>query len=126
MAEQEKQSAISKTSRATSVEAPAKVEEQAATTAHVVAVDVAASDQDATMKTQPTMLEQLRTLKQDLLELSQFMKSEMNIMMSELTKLGNELKEDVSEISNKHKEHLTETLKRSKESGREAWNKVRH
>ncbi|MDQ8934674.1 hypothetical protein [Acinetobacter rudis] len=89
------------------------------------------------------MVEQLRQLKQDLMqsmasiklqivnsqkgltELGSFAKKEVNGLMQELTKLVNELKEDVSQVSNKHKEHLAETLRRSKENGLEAWNRVK-
>ena len=41
-----------------------------------------------------------------------------------LSKLGKELKEDVSQISSKHKDQLNETFKRSKEHTLEVWNKV--
>jgi len=89
------------------------------------------------------MAEQFRTLKQDLsqgldsiksqllnsqkslIELGNFAKTEVNGLVDELTKLVNEFKVDISEISTKHKEQLTETLKRSKESGLEAWHKVK-
>ena len=52
------------------------------------------------------------------------MKSELNAVINDLSKLGKELKEDVSQISVKHKDTLTETLKRSKEHTLEAWKKV--
>ena len=83
--------------------------------------------------------EQLAKLKQDLLqrieglkglkgadlnELTAFVKSEINAVIEDLSKLGKELKQDVSEISLKHKEQLTETLHRSKEHTIEAWSKV--
>ena len=42
----------------------------------------------------------------------------------ELSKLVKEIKNDVGQISTKHKDHLTETLKRSKENTIEVWNKV--
>lgn len=60
----------------------------------------------------------------DLKELKAFIKTEANVVLEELSKLGNELKGDVSQISLKHKLHITETLKRSKEHTLEAWHKV--
>ena len=45
-------------------------------------------------------------------------------MIEDLSKFGKELKDDVSQISVKHKDQLTETFKRSKEHTLEAWNKV--
>ncbi|EPF80013.1 hypothetical protein [Acinetobacter rudis] len=89
------------------------------------------------------MTAQFRTIKQELLhsissiksqllnsqkslhELGNFAKAEVSGLFEELTKLLNELKVDVSQISTKHKEHLSEALKRSKESGIEAWNKAK-
>lgn len=121
----------------TEVTADEKAEVAAAIAAETVS-------KDESPEAQSGMVEQFRLLKQDLLqhfdsiksqllssqkdlaELTQFAKTELNTIIEELTKLGNELKDDVSEISTKHKEHLTETLKRSKESGLEAWNKVKH
>lgn len=117
------------------------VDEKAEVAAAIAAETVS---KDESPEAQSGMVEQFRLLKQDLLqhfdsiksqllssqkdlaELTQFAKTELNTIIEELTKLGNELKDDVSEISTKHKEHLTETLKRSKESGLEAWNKVKH
>ena len=67
---------------------------------------------------------QLNFSPKDLGELKEFVKSELNAVINDLSKLGKELKEDVSQISVKHKGQLTETLKRSKENTLEAWKKV--
>ena len=48
----------------------------------------------------------------------------MSAIIEDLSKLGKELKEDVSSISVKHKDQLAETFKRSKEHTLEAWIKV--
>ena len=60
----------------------------------------------------------------DFLELKDFIKAEFSTVFEDLTKLGKELKEDVSQISIKHKDQLTDTFKRSKEHTLEAWHKV--
>ena len=60
----------------------------------------------------------------DILELKDFIKEELNTVLDDLSKLGQALKQDVSQISLKHKEQLTSTLKRSKEHTLEAWHKV--
>jgi len=44
--------------------------------------------------------------------------------VDELAKLSQDLKADISQISLKHKENLTETFKRSKANAVEVWNKV--
>lgn len=67
---------------------------------------------------------QFGTSQHDFAELKDFVKAEFNLVVDELFNLGKELKGDVSQISTKHKEHLSETLKRSKEHTLEAWNKV--
>ena len=73
-------------------------------------------------------IEQLKTQfgssQKDLTELKDFVKTEFNIVLDDITKLGKELKEDVGQISLKHKEQLAETYKRSKEHTLEAWKKV--
>lgn len=165
MNEQEKPSAVSKTSKTTvtsklqaepelvvekvetktekQVEAKAEVKVEEHTEVSAAKAAESVTDPESP-EVQSGMVEQFRLLKQDLLqhfdsiklqllnsqkdlvELTQFAKAELNTIVEELTKLGSELKDDVSEISTKHKEHLTETLKRSKESGLEAWNKVKH
>ena len=56
--------------------------------------------------------------------MKEFVKSELNSVIDELSKMGKELKEDVSQISVKHKDHLAETFKRSKEHTLDVWKKV--
>jgi len=46
-------------------------------------------------------------------------------VIEDLSNMGKELKEDVSQISTKHKEHLTGTFKRSKDSTIEVLKKVK-
>ena len=67
---------------------------------------------------------QFSTSQKDLVELADFLKSELIILVKELTEVGKEIREDVSQISSKHKVQLTETLKRSKDHTLEVWNKV--
>ena len=67
---------------------------------------------------------QFSTSQKDLVELADFLKSELSILVKELTEVGKEIREDVSQISSKHKVQLTETLKRSKDHTLEVWNKV--
>ena len=67
---------------------------------------------------------QLGTSQIDLVELKTFVKTEFNVVIDDLSKLGKELKDDVSQISYKHKDQLTETLKRSKESTLAVWKKT--
>lgn len=64
------------------------------------------------------------TSQKDFTELKAFVKTEFNAVLDDLSKLGKDLKADVSEISGKHKEQITETFKRSKEHTLEAWKKV--
>ena len=71
-----------------------------------------------------TIKGQLSNSQKDLTELKEFVKTEFTAVLDDLTKLGKELKGDVSEISVKHKDQLTETFKRSKEHTLDAWNKV--
>lgn len=61
---------------------------------------------------------------QDLFDLKDFIKAELNLVLEDLNKLTKELKDDVSQISLKHKDHLTETYQRSKKHTLEAWSKV--
>ncbi len=68
--------------------------------------------------------EQFGTSQKDLIDLKDFVKTEFNTVLDDLSQLTKELKEDVNHISFKHKDHLTETLKRSKEHTLEAWKKV--
>lgn len=67
---------------------------------------------------------QFGSSQKDFAELKDFVKSEFNLVLDELLNLGKELKGDVSQISTKHKDHLSETFKRSKEHALDAWNKV--
>lgn len=67
---------------------------------------------------------QFGSSQKDFAELKDFVKSEFNLVLDELLNLGKELKGDVSQISTKHKDHLSETFKRSKEHTLDAWNKV--
>lgn len=68
--------------------------------------------------------EQLLGSQKDLTELKAFIKTEFNTVIEDLSKLGKELKDDVSQISSKHKVHLTDTFKRSKDSTIEVLKKV--
>ncbi|MCL8297088.1 hypothetical protein M9Y33_15135, partial [Acinetobacter baumannii] len=52
-------------------------------------------------------------------------KAEINALIEDLTKVTKELKGDISQISLKHKDSLTESLKRTKNNAVEAWNKAR-
>lgn len=67
---------------------------------------------------------QVNLSQQDLAELKSFVKAELAIVLEELSKLAKEIKDDVSQISAKHKDQLTGTLKRSKEHTLEVWHKV--
>lgn len=67
---------------------------------------------------------QFSNSQKDLVELAELLKSELSILVKELTEVGKEIREDVSQISSKHKVQLTETLKRSKEHTLEVWHKV--
>ena len=67
---------------------------------------------------------QFNVSQQDFGELKTFVKSELTAVIDDLSKFGQELKEDVTQISGKHKEHLTETFKRSKENTLDVWKKV--
>ncbi len=61
---------------------------------------------------------------QEISELKNLVKSEFTHLVDELAKLSQDLKADISQISLKHKENLTETFKRSKANAVEVWNKV--
>ena len=67
---------------------------------------------------------QVNLSQKDLIELKDFIKAELNTVVEDLSKLGKALKQDVSQISLKHKDQLTDTFKRSKEHTLEAWQKV--
>lgn len=87
-----------------------------------------------------TVQEQLRQFRQDVLqrvdsikeqwfgsqkELKNFIKIEFTAVLEDLYSLGKEFKQDVTQISSKHKELLTGTLKRSKDSTIEVLKKVK-
>ena len=67
---------------------------------------------------------QFSTSKSDLFEFAQFLKAECGVLVKELTEVTQEIREDVVQISLKHKENLVETLKRSKANTLDVWNKV--
>ena len=52
-------------------------------------------------------------------------KNELNALIEDLTKVSKELKDDISQISVKHKDTLVGSFKRTKDQAVEAWNKVR-
>jgi hypothetical protein len=57
-------------------------------------------------------------------ELKTFIKTEIHIVLTDLSKLSKEIKADVGQLSVKHKDSLAGTLKRSKQNTIEAWKKV--
>ena len=67
---------------------------------------------------------QFSTSKNDLLEFAQFLKAECGVLVGNLTEVSKEIREDVAQISLKHKENLVETFKRSKNNTVHVWNKV--
>ncbi|MDB0237391.1 hypothetical protein CTY60_17710, partial [Acinetobacter baumannii] len=68
---------------------------------------------------------QFNTSQEGLNELKNTLKAEINALIEDLTKVTKELKGDISQISLKHKDSLTESLKRTKNNAVEAWNKAR-
>lgn len=68
---------------------------------------------------------QFNTSQEGLNELKNTLKAEINALIEDLTKVTKELKGDISQISLKHKDSLTESLKRTKNNTVEAWNKAR-
>ena len=145
MAAQQKQATTKSSLKDVVVEGAEKLE-QVAKEASVQATEAVTESKDKieaeAQQLNASVQDQLRQLKQDLLqkldqfkaqfgtsqkdfgELKEFVKTEFNTVIEDLSKLGKELKEDVSQISGKHKEQLTETFKRSKEHTLEAWKKV--
>ena len=67
---------------------------------------------------------QFNVSQQNFGELKAFVKSELTAVIDDLSKFGQELKQDVTQISGKHKENLIETFKRSKENTLDVWKKV--
>jgi gas vesicle protein len=69
--------------------------------------------------------EQFSHSQKDLGELKTFIKTELNAVIADLSKLGKELKDDVTQISTKHKSQLVDTFSRSKEHTIEVIKKVK-
>ena len=67
---------------------------------------------------------QVNLSQQDLIELKDFVKKEFNVVLGDLTAFGQSLKQDVTEIKTKHKDHLHNTVVRTKTNAKEVWNKV--
>ena len=67
---------------------------------------------------------QFTTSQKDFVGLAEFLKAELSLLVKELTVVGQEIRADVSQISEKHKVQVLETLKRSKDQTLEVWNKV--
>ncbi len=57
---------------------------------------------------------QFNTSQEGLNELKNTLKAEINALIEDLTKVTKELKGDISQISLKHKDSLSESLKRTK------------
>ena len=68
---------------------------------------------------------QFSTSQEGLSELKNALKAEINALIEDLTKVSKELKGDISQISLKHKDSLSESIKRTKNNAVEAWNKAR-
>ena len=67
---------------------------------------------------------QIKHSQHDLIELKNFIKNELTMVVDDLNQFSKELKIDVSKISLKHKDQLSETLKRSKGNMLQVWNKM--
>lgn len=61
---------------------------------------------------------------EDVLYIKDTLKTEFANVLEEVTQTSKEIKQDLTEISLKHKEHLSETLKRSKDQAFEAFSKI--
>ncbi|MFW1771749.1 hypothetical protein ACG9TC_19325, partial [Acinetobacter baumannii] len=68
---------------------------------------------------------QFKTSPEGLNELKNTVKAEINALIEDLTKVTTELKGDISQISLKHKDSLTDSLKRTKNNAVVAWNNAR-
>lgn len=68
---------------------------------------------------------QFSTSQEGLSDLKNALKAEINALIEDLTKVSKELKGDISQISLKHKDSLSESIKRTKNNAVEAWNKAR-
>ena len=116
--------------------------EQVSTDAQQKLTDAAESLQTEAEQSSVNVQSKIQHVKQDLLqriellknqfnvsqqnfgELKAFVKSELTAVIDDLSKFGQELKQDVTQISGKHKENLIETFKRSKENTLDVWKKV--
>ena len=67
---------------------------------------------------------QVNLSQQDFIALKNLVGSELNNVMTELAQLGQDIKQDVGELSSKHKDQLAETLKRTKAHTLDVWNKL--
>ncbi len=61
----------------------------------------------------------------DLSELMKVLKNELIHLSDDLSNIGKEVKQDINQVTLKHKDTLTDVLKRSKEHALEAWGKAR-
>lgn len=61
----------------------------------------------------------------DLSELVTVLKNELVNLSDDLGKIGKEVKQDINQVTLKHKDTLSGVLKRSKEHALEAWSKAR-
>lgn len=67
---------------------------------------------------------QFQNTKHDLSELKSFVRTELDNVLNDFTVLSHEIKQDVTEISTKHKAQIVETFKRSKDHTLDIWHKV--
>lgn len=68
--------------------------------------------------------EQLPLSTQDLTELKAVLQAEFNTVLEEIGQVSKEIKQDLSDISSKHKEQLVEIFQRSKGTAVDAISKV--
>jgi hypothetical protein len=68
---------------------------------------------------------QLNSSQGNLVELKNALKVELNSLIEELTQVSKEIKDDINQISVKHKDTLVGSFKRTKVQAVDAWNKVR-
>ena len=61
----------------------------------------------------------------DLSELVTVLKNEIVQLSDDLGKIGKEVKQDINQVTLKHKDTLSDVLKRSKEHALDAWSKAR-
>ncbi|AOA57731.1 hypothetical protein [Acinetobacter larvae] len=69
--------------------------------------------------------QQLEYSQQSLVAFSQVVKGEVGTVYEDVSRLGQQLKTEVVEISHKHKTQLSQSLKRSKENTLQQWDKVK-